>query len=175
MNYFELYDIPVSLNPDQDHIKQKFFDLSKKFHPDFHANSTPEEQQHVLEMSTMNTNAFNTLKDKWKTIEYVLAQENYLEDVEKEKLPADFLMEMMEINEKLMELEMDFDREEFGQVTKAWEAASGDLHNRLQTLEEDFEKENVGDETYQKLKDIYLKNKYLLRIKETLDKFAARS
>jgi molecular chaperone HscB len=40
MNYFELYEIPVSLKPDQQLLRKKFYELSRKYHPDFYGNAT---------------------------------------------------------------------------------------------------------------------------------------
>ncbi|RZL52049.1 MAG: Fe-S protein assembly co-chaperone HscB, partial [Pedobacter sp.] len=44
MNYFELYELPISFNPDQAIVKQQFYALSKKFHPDFYINESEEKQ-----------------------------------------------------------------------------------------------------------------------------------
>ena len=69
--------------------------MSKEYHPDFYVTESEEKQQEVLELSTLNTNAFNTLKDENKLIEYVLRLEEKLVDGENNELPQAFLMEMM--------------------------------------------------------------------------------
>jgi molecular chaperone HscB len=35
MNYFELYELPIQLKVDAVILKQKFYILSRKYHPDF--------------------------------------------------------------------------------------------------------------------------------------------
>ena len=49
MNYFELFDIPVSLQPNRQLIKQKFYELSRKYHPDFYTQENDAEQAEDLE------------------------------------------------------------------------------------------------------------------------------
>src|ERR671920_1646024 len=98
MEYFELYNIPVSLKPDRQLVKQKFYELSRKYHPDFFANAGHEEQADVLEKSSMVNKAFKILQNDDATIKYVLQQKGLLEEEEKHQLPPDFLMEMLELN-----------------------------------------------------------------------------
>ena len=103
MNYFELFEIPVSLTVDQNKLSSQYFALQKKYHPDFFTNATEEEQDEVLEKSSMINKGFKTLKDPDNTIKYVLEIKGLLQEEEKYELPPDFLMEMMELNEGLMD------------------------------------------------------------------------
>jgi hypothetical protein len=52
------------------------------------------------------------LQDRDQTIKYVLQLKGLLEEEEKYQLPPDFLMEMMEMNEKLLEEDPDDFRKE---------------------------------------------------------------
>src|ERR1700761_7612540 len=105
INFFEFYGIPESFHPDVAHLKKEFYKLSKQYHPDFYANEADEKQQEILELSTLNNKAFQALSDQYKRLEYILRTHNLLEEGAKPQLPADFLMEMMEINELLMEID----------------------------------------------------------------------
>src|SRR5215211_2163312 len=116
MEYFELYNIPVSLKPNQQLVKQKFYELSRKYHPDFFANATDEEQADVLEKSSMVNKAFKTFQNPDATIKYVLQQKGLLEEEEKYQLPPDFLMEMLDLNEQLTEAKLEGDEERMKQV-----------------------------------------------------------
>ncbi|MCX6298040.1 MAG: hypothetical protein NTY72_02940 [Bacteroidetes bacterium] len=40
MNYFELYQIPVSFQPDLLAVKKRFYQLSREYHPDFFSNES---------------------------------------------------------------------------------------------------------------------------------------
>src|SRR6185436_7553683 len=101
MNYFEFYDTPVSFMVDEDAVKKKYLELSRKFHPDFFINQSSEKQQEVLEMSTLNTRAFQTLSDFDKRMKYILELKNLIYEGERYELPPGFLMEMMEVNEAM--------------------------------------------------------------------------
>ena len=63
----------------------------------------------ILELSTLNNEAYKTLSDFDKRMKYILEIKAVLDEEGKNQIPQDFLMEMMDINEQLMELEFDFD------------------------------------------------------------------
>ena len=177
MDYFEFYDIPESFLPDEQVIKRKYYALSRDFHPDFHANESPEKQQEVLEMATLNTNAFRTLSDFDQRTQYILQRHGLLEEGQKNEMPADFLMEMMDFNEQIMELEFDPDPEAVESLRLKSEALLAGLESEVKPHLERYaaatsqEKEEIR----QQAKGYYLKKKYLLRIRESLNKFATRS
>jgi molecular chaperone HscB len=98
MNYFEFYGIAESFSPDEALLKKKFYQLSKEYHPDFYANEDEAKQQEILELSTLNNKAYQTLSDPYKRLEYILRTHELLLEGAKPQLPSDFLMEMMDIN-----------------------------------------------------------------------------
>lgn len=65
-DYFEFYGLPIQFNPDQNAVKANFYAFSKQFHPDFYANESEEKQQEVLELSTLNNKAYQTLSNAKK-------------------------------------------------------------------------------------------------------------
>jgi molecular chaperone HscB len=176
-NYFTFYEIPESFLPNEGQVKQKYYAFSRQFHPDFHANETPEKQSEILALSTLNTNAYRTLSQPDLRMQYILQQHNLLEEGKNNELPNDFLMEMMDLNEELMELEFDYDASAFEKVSQevAGIAAALDA-DILPTLQQYPQLEGfTRDEALQQVKTYYLKKKYLLRIQESLSKFASRS
>ena len=176
MDYFKFYNIPVSFSPDQALVKKKFYALSKEYHPDFFVNESEEKQQEILELSTLNNKAFQTLSNPDKLLPYVLTLKNVLVDGEKYQLPQDFLMEMMEVNEGIMELEFDADEAKLATVNKNVDDFESGLNAELQSLTADFEANEKTDAAtlLLKIKDIWYRKKYLLRIRESIDKFATR-
>ncbi|UKJ06203.1 Fe-S protein assembly co-chaperone HscB [Solitalea lacus] len=177
MNYFQFYDIPVSFYPDEALLKKKFYALSKEYHPDFHVNESDEKQQEVLELSTLNNNAFKVLSNPVKRVEYILQLNDLIIDGEKHQLPQAFLMEMMEINELLMELEFDEDETKMAEIETQVKSIDEVLDIELKHHVKDFEElsENDKKNILLKIKDNYYKSKYLLRIKEKLYTFASRN
>lgn len=173
MNYFEFYAIPESFTPDQASLKKKFYALSKEYHPDFHANEPDERQQEILELSTLNNKAYHILSDPAKRLEYILRSHDLVAEGAKPQLPADFLMEMMDLNERLMEVE---NAEQIAGITAEALAIENDMQKELDSLTADYEtlSDTAKEDRLNKIADIYYRQKYLLRIKESLDTFATR-
>ncbi len=64
MNHFELFDIPVSLLPDTQELKSKFYALSRKYHPDFYTQENEFEQSEALEKSSQVNKAFKIFQNR---------------------------------------------------------------------------------------------------------------
>src|SRR4051812_37276855 len=103
INYFEFYDIPETLNPDATVVRKRWQELNKIYHPDRYANATAGEQSEAMQRTAFNNQVYKTLTDPERTLAYLLKLHGVLEDEEKYNLPADFLMEMMELNEAIDE------------------------------------------------------------------------
>jgi molecular chaperone HscB len=176
MNYFEFYDIPLSFHPDKTAVKKKFYALSKAYHPDFFVNESEEKQQEILQLSTLNNKAFQTLSNPDQLLAYVLAAKDELEEGEKYELPQDFLMEMMDVNEALMELEFDANAQQLAQVKQTVEELEDSLNTELESFTKEFEKAKPAQQSLilKQIKDIWYRKKYMLRIRESINKFATR-
>ena len=190
MTYFEFYEIPVSFRVDEAALRRTFLQNSRRFHPDFHTLADEARQAEMLELSTLNNEAFKTLSDPDRRIRYVLELKGLLGDDEHKQpaLPQDFLMEMMDINENLMELEFDPDPERYAQAlseVKLLEASLlAEIQHILDTYTEPFSPEMslelqtsnplTSNSDLLAVRDYFLKKRYLLRILENLSKFAPR-
>ena len=173
MNYFEFYDLPVRIQLDEADLKRRFYKKSKELHPDFYTLESAERQAEVLELASFNNDAYKVLKDFDKRLKYILELNNILEAEGNNQIPQDFLMEMMEVNEGLMELEFDFDAEKFSQTKAQVEALETALQQTVDQAIEQHDKQGPSPAIYTQLKDYYLKKRYLLRIYENLNKFAS--
>ena len=173
MNYFEFYGIPLSFQVDPTALKKQFYRLSKKYHPDFYTQESAEKQAEILELSTLNNKAYKTLSDFDLRMKYILELEEVLGEEGKNQIPQDFLMEMMDINEQLMELEFDFDQNTHNQVLQALEQQENQSYQSIASIIDDFEHHPNRAEALKKIKEYYLKKRYLLRIRKNLDKFAS--
>ena len=172
MNYFEFYEMEPSFNVDLSALKDKFYANSKKYHPDFYTMESPMVQAEVMQKAVLNNKAYKTLADFESRLKYILELEGQLGEEGENKLPQQFLMEMMDLNEKIMELQFDFDHQIFQNCQselKEMEASN------LESIQKDLSNYTYGSnekESLERIKFFYLKNRYLLRIKETLAKFA---
>jgi len=166
MNYFEIFGLPVQLKVDKTDLPKKFFELSRKFHPDFYANTTPSEQQQALEITANLNKAFKTFQNPDETIKYVLQLKGLLEEEEKYQLPPDFLMEVLEINEQLM------DAGDIGETRLNLQLTIENLQSTIYApVKEIIEHYQDGVTTEKELlqvKEYYYKKKYLNRISREL-------
>ena len=158
MNYFELFELPVSFKIDKSKLAQKYFELQKKYHPDFFANGTEHEQELALEISSQLNKALKIFKHQDQTIKYVLQLKELLEEEEKYQLPPAFLMEMMDLNEELSE-------DSVQQIEKLETA----LYSEIQPIIENYNDATATTAHLLKLKEYYYKKKYLQRILDRLE------
>ena len=158
MNYFELFNIPVSVTVDRTTLAKKYFELQKKYHPDFFAQEDETVQEEALEKTSELNKAFKILKDPDATIQYLLKIKGLLQEEEKYPLPPDFLMEVMELNENLSEdstaVIIDFEK---------------DIYTAVSSIIQNYNDDTITVEELLKLKEYYYKKKYLQRI---LDRIA---
>jgi molecular chaperone HscB len=174
MNFFEFFGIPVRFNPDLDLIRRRFYENSKKYHPDFHTRSDEAGQADAMDMSAMNNEAWKVLSDPDKRMRYILEINHLLGDEQQTPpLPQAFLMDMMDINEALMELEFDFDQNLYDKVILSLQAAENELESGIAPILLSFEDQQDATDDLKKVLDFYLKKRYLLRIRENLSKFAS--
>jgi len=157
MNYFELFGIPVSLMPDKNKLARTYFELQKKYHPDFFTLENEAEQAEALELSSQVNKALHILRNPDETIKYVLRLKGLLEEEEKYQLPPGFLMEVMELNEELGEGSKE-------QIEKL-EAA---IREPVCTILENYDENKTPVEELLKVKEYYFKKKYLDRILERM-------
>jgi molecular chaperone HscB len=162
MNYFELFGLPMSPVVDRKLLSEKYVELQKKFHPDFFTDGNEAEQEQALQQSAAVNKAYKIFQQPEKTIEYFLQERGIIQTDEKYGLPPDFLMEMMELNEELME-----DNQE------ATLQKVSDYENRLKAAVEpvlqQYDPVNTSDTDLQELKAYYYKKKYLKRILDRLN------
>ncbi len=174
MNYFEFYQLPMQFHPDQTSVKQQFYALSKKYHPDFYVNADQEKQDEVLELSTVNNKAFQILKDPAKILPYVLELKGVITEGENYTLPQSFLMEMMDVNEVIMDLQFDPDTDKLNQTHLDIQEIENSLNTKLISLTTKFdaENENADESLLNEIKDMYYRNKYVQRLKQSVAKLS---
>ena len=166
VDYFEFYGLPISFNPDPAVVKQQFYKFSKQYHPDFYINESPEKQAEVLEWSTVNNKAYQVLSDPQRRLQYILELKGLITEGEHYVLPQDFLMEMMDVNEALMDLQFDPDAEKLALIKKDIAVIESNILDKINVLTATFEEQTEAEKakTLLEVKDLYYRSKYLIRI-----------
>jgi molecular chaperone HscB len=152
VNYFEVFGLARRLEIDGAALQRRFYELSRRHHPDFHHGASAEAQAETLEASARLNAAYRALRDPIARIEYLVRLEEGRETREgaevKPQAPPELLAEMFEIQESLAEaksgaldaatretlrgqrerlLERHRDEEArlSGPLSQAWDAATG--------------------------------------------------
>jgi molecular chaperone HscB len=167
MNFFEIFGLTIQLKVDKTSLPKKYFELSKQFHPDFFSNATPAEQQCALEISASLNKAFKTFQNPDETIKYVLQLKNLLQEEEKYVLPKDFLMEVLEINEQLMDAT---DNPELkSNLQSALDNLQSEIYAPVKQIVEHYQEDLTSEKELLQVKEYYYKKKYLQRIQRQLN------
>lgn len=173
MNYFDLFELPISFKPDLSLLKKNYYKLSFKHHPDHQLSDNISDTDKILDMSSLINKAYNTLLDENKCFEYILRIHDVLPEEGKAQIPQEFLIEMMDFNEQLMELEFNHDKEKIASLSLEADEYESKLYKSIEPVIKDYSFSSISKDSLQKLVDFYLKKKYLLRIKQNLLRFAS--
>ena len=177
MNYFELFGIPVQLKLSKSDLSERFFQLSRQFHPDYFATKSAVERSVALDRSAMLNKAYRIFQNPDETIKYVLQLNGLIEEEEKYELPADFLMEVLEINEQLMDSQAEAfpttasGASEIGDelLKQQVENLEREIYEPVKDIIENYKEDITPKEKLLQVKEYYYKKKYLDRIKKQLD------
>lgn len=164
MNYFELFEIPIQLQVDAKQLSGKFLQLSRRYHPDFYTQDTPDAQEDALQKSALLNKAWNVFQQPDQTIAYVLNLKGLLDEQEKFQLDPDFLMEMMDINEAIAEN----DPARQTSLNERLEELQQEIYAPVKKIVEDYQEGTTTEAELLKVKAYYFQKKYLDRISSSL-------
>lgn len=172
MKYFDFYELPITFALDEQKLRKQFLLKSKQYHPDFYTLESEEKQEEILALSSLNNEAYKVLKNEDKRLKYILEQRGMIGESAKNKMTQDFLMEMMDINEKVMDLQFDFDEKSHQEIIILVQQKEFSLKEALQPLLLNYDNNNSSEKILNQIKDLYLEKCYLLRLKENIAKLS---
>jgi molecular chaperone HscB len=120
-DYFSFFGLPRRFQLDTAALEKKFYQLSRKFHPDLYARAGADEQRWSLEKSSLLNDAWRALRDPLARTEYLLglvgirleeqsrdASDRAAESgtTKQQVVPPDLLEEVFELNMQLEEMRM---------------------------------------------------------------------
>ena len=128
-DYFTCLGFPRRLTIDPQKLEEKFYELSRAFHPDFYQNKSETEQAISLSnAATLNT-AYRTLRDPIQRAEYLIAIEAGAVKEIRTSPPADLFEEILELQDTLEEYRASDQSSESGRKLRT------QLQTEQQTLE----------------------------------------
>ena len=172
-NYFELLGIKPAFFPDEQLLRKNYYLNSRKFHPD-HGNSEDEkETEEKMILSGLNNEAYRVLSDFDLRTEYIVKHFSEVTDLSAVRLPAGFLMEMMELNEQIDEYKNADNQEGLRSLLFIVDNLEKELFDSVQWSVKKFDDAAGRQNVDESLIFYFLKKKYLLRIRESLTNFAS--
>ena len=99
-NHFELMGLPVAFAIDAPKLESAYRELQSRVHPDKFVAGSGADKRLAMQWATRANEAYRTLKDPVARARYLLALKGFDTGEETNTaMPADFLMEQMELRE----------------------------------------------------------------------------
>ena len=98
-NFFDLFDLPVSVDVNIDKLEINYKKLQKGLHPDNFVNATSVEQTSALRISSQVNDGYKILKNIETRIEYILTIKGFSIDDSVTFKDKVFLMKQLEISD----------------------------------------------------------------------------
>lgn len=168
-DFFAFYQLPVAFFPDEAELRARYFELNKLHHPDFFGTGEADSQQEALRMTTLINNGYKVLSRFPSRLKYVLTLRGVISEGEKYALPPDFLMDMMDLNEQIGEITAGNDPEAAAALKKEILDTEAAMQQEIQSLCRKADLEPQNEALLLQVKDLYYREKYLLRLKESLE------
>jgi len=103
-NFFELFNIEISVDINKSDLDEKVKILQNNFHPDRFANGSDFEKRLALQISSYINDGYKILGDIVLRVEYILKINNFNKDESTTINDIDFLQEQIMYNELIESL-----------------------------------------------------------------------
>ncbi|XP_029916050.1 iron-sulfur cluster co-chaperone protein HscB [Myripristis murdjan] len=119
-SYFQILDCDCTFALDTHKLQKRYLQLQRSLHPDNFSQKSVREQEYSANQSALVNKAYKTLLKPLSRGLYMLELEGiYIQEGTDSEADAEFLMELMEINEALDEAQTPEEADKIGQNTKA--------------------------------------------------------
>jgi len=115
IDHFAVFGLPRRYPLEKAELEARHREVSKRVHPDRHAQAEPRTRLLAVQAATALNDAFRTLRDPIKRAEYLLALEG-MTIGENDRVDQSLLMEMLELREELAEAAPERREELFGRM-----------------------------------------------------------
>ena len=110
MNYFELFNMPVSFDVDLSVLPQTYQQLQRLTHPDKFASGSEQQKLVAIQKNAQVNDAYSVLKSTLSRAEYILSLRGIdLQHEQQTIKDTSFLMQQMEWREELAEVDQQSD------------------------------------------------------------------
>ncbi len=140
--FFELFGIQETLALDTADLQRRFYELSRKLHPDLYIRKSDQERQNALDASAILNDGYRTLRDPIKRAEYLLKRHGFdIGEQRSKDVPPELLEEVFELNMALEEIRGGDEsaRPQLDAAREKFTAMLGDIDRELHTEFEQYD------------------------------------
>ena len=131
-DHFALFDLPRRQALEEIELERKYRDIQAQVHPDKHAHLAEADKRLAMQWATKVNEAYQTLKSPLKRAEYLLGLSGHDPQIERNTaMPADFLMQQMELREAVAEAREAGDVDELDRMHRRMKKEMADQHQGL--------------------------------------------
>jgi molecular chaperone HscB len=170
--FFALFGIPETLALDADDLQRRFYDLSRRLHPDLFTRKSEQERQNSLEASSVLNDGYRTLRDPVKRAEYVLKTHGFdIGEQRSKDVPPELLEEVFELNMALEEIRGGDDSAR-PQLEEAREKFTRMLGSTDEELKAEFERYDASHErdVLSRIRQILNRRRYIRNLVNEVEK-----
>ena len=160
MTYFELFDLTPAYKIDETNLKAAFLKLSRQYHPDRFVLKAEDEKTEAEDKSALINKAYQVLANEDSRLKYLLELHQVIQDEEVYTLNQDFLMDMLDINDLILE-----NRDE---AIQALSIKDKELKDEIVPVLDDYDFNSITTLDLKKIKEYHYKRRYLWRLSENI-------
>jgi molecular chaperone HscB len=175
--YYEFFGIEERLALDTADLQKRFYDLSRKLHPDRYGRKSAQERQYSEDATSILNDGYRTLRDPVKRAEYFLKLHGFdIGEQRSKDVPPELLEEVFDLNMALEELRGGDDSAR-PQLEAARERFTGMLGDIDRQLENEFERydESRDDAVLANVRGILNRRRYVQNLVNEVEKELAGS
>jgi molecular chaperone HscB len=104
-DYFAFFGLPKQLSLDEQDLQRRFYEMSRKLHPDRYQNRPERERDYSLEATAILNDGYRVLRNPVLRAEYILRENGFEIGEQRSKdVPPELLEEVFELNMALEEM-----------------------------------------------------------------------
>lgn len=142
-DYFSLFDLTPGFDLDEAVLGRRYRHLQQELHPDRYAGAAAHEQRLAVQYSALINQAYQTLRSPLARALYLLTQAGMSqEQIDAQQVDGGFLIEQMELREKLESLHDLVDTETV--LDHLLQEISGDIRTHEGEFKQAYKAENYA-------------------------------
>jgi molecular chaperone HscB len=171
-DYFEFFGLEKTLSLDTAELQRRFYELSRKLHPDRYQRKPAVERDYSLEATAILNDGYRTLRDPVRRAEYMLAEAGFVAAEQRAKdVPPELLEEVFELNMALEEIRSGDDsaRPQLIEERGKFAGMLGDSDKQLDGLFANWDSGRKR-ETLAEIRGVLNRRKYIENLLKEVDK-----